>query len=232
MSDIAKHNAAVAALEHVRPGMILGLGTGSTAAIFVRLLAERVAAGLDVRGVPTSEATHSLAQALGVVCLSPDEAFRIDLTVDGADEFDPELRLVKGGGAALLREKIIAEASDRMIVITDAGKEVARLGRFALPIEINPFGAELTRRRIHALIGSVGLGEAPSAWRLTGQGERLTTDGGHYILDLSCGVIPDPDGLAVLLDRVPGVVEHGLFIGLADLVIVGEIAGARTLARV
>ena len=138
MSDIAKHNAAVAALEHVRPGMILGLGTGSTAAIFVRLLAERVAAGLDVRGVPTSEATHSLAQELGVVCLSPDEAFRIDLTVDGADEFDPELRLVKGGGAALLREKIIANASDHMVVIADPTKDVQALGAFPLPVEVTP----------------------------------------------------------------------------------------------
>jgi ribose 5-phosphate isomerase A len=231
MSDTAKRNAAVEALNLVEPGMTLGLGTGSTAAIFVRLLAERVKAGLDVVGTPTSEATHRLARELGVRIIDPNDVSRIDLTIDGADEFDPQLRLIKGGGAALLREKIIAEASDRMCVITDPAKEVARLGRFPLPIEINPFAADLTRRRIHAGLASVGLDAATSAWRMATGESLLHTDGGHLILDLRCESIPDADALAELLDAVPGVVEHGLFIGLADLVVIGEEAGARVVRR-
>ncbi len=217
----------MAALELVQPGMKLGLGTGSTAAIFVRLLGERVAAGLDVVGTPTSEATDRLAREVGVTIVAPDQLTRIDLTIDGADEFDPHLRLIKGGGAALLREKIIAEASDRMVVIADLAKEVKQLGAFPLPIEVNPFGAETTRRRIHEEAAKLGLAEAPSSWRMATPESRLHTDGGHLILDLKCGAIPDADALAAVLDRIPGVVEHGLFIGMADLVIVGEESGAR-----
>lgn len=231
MSDIAKRHAAEAALELVKPDMILGLGTGSTAAIFVRLLAERVNAGLKIVGTPTSEATDKLARSLGIRIVAPDELERIDLTIDGADEFDPALNLIKGGGAALLREKIIAEASDRMVVIADAGKEVASLGKFPLPIEINPFGAELTRRRIHHHIAGLGLGNAPSSWRMATGESLLHTDGGHLILDLSCGVIPDPKALGEALDDIPGVVEHGLFIGYAIQVIVGEAEGARVVGR-
>jgi ribose 5-phosphate isomerase A len=227
VSDLAKRNAAVAALDLVQPDMVLGLGTGSTAAIFVRLLAERVAAGLKVVGTPTSEATERLARSLGVKIVSPDELARIDLTIDGADEFDPDLNLIKGGGAALLREKIIAEASDRMVVIADASKQVERLGRFPLPVEINGFGAELTRRRIHQRMADAGMTAAASAWRMATGESLLRTDGGHMILDLACGVIADPIELSVVLDDIPGVVEHGLFIGLADRVIVGEEAGAR-----
>lgn len=227
MSDVSKRNAAQAALDLVQPDMVLGLGTGSTAAIFVRLLAERVAAGLKVVGTPTSEATDRLARSLGVRIVSPDELERIDLTIDGADEFDPDLSLIKGGGAALLREKIIAEASDRMVVIADASKQVAQLGRFPLPVEINGFGAELTRRRIHRRMAEAGLPPATSAWRMATGESLLRTDGGHMILDVACGPIPDPAGLARLLDDLPGVVEHGLFIGLADRVIVGEATGAR-----
>lgn len=231
MSDIAKQNAAEAALKLVEPDMVLGLGTGSTAAIFVRLLAERVKAGLKIVGTPTSEATDKLARSLGVRIVAPDELERIDLTIDGADEFDPALNLIKGGGAALLREKIIAEASDRMVVIADAGKEVKSLGKFPLPIEVNAFGSELTRRRIHHHIASLGLGHAPSAWRMATGESLLHTDGGHLILDLSCGVIPDPKALGEALDDIPGVVEHGLFIGYADSVIVGEAGGARVVAK-
>ncbi len=157
MSDIAKRKAAEAALLLVQPDMVLGLGTGSTAAIFVRLLAERVKDGLKIVGTPTSEATDKLARSLGIRLVSPDELERIDLTIDGADEFDPELNLIKGGGAALLREKIIAEASDRMVVITDPSKQVETLGRFPLPVEINAFGSELTRRRIHDRLKWIGL---------------------------------------------------------------------------
>lgn len=231
MSDIAKRNAAQAALELVQPDMVLGLGTGSTAAIFVRLLAEKMSQGLKVVGTPTSEATDKLARSLGVRIVSPDELERIDLTIDGADEFDPDLNLIKGGGAALLREKIIAEASDRMVVITDPAKQVDRLGRFALPVEVNSFGSELTRRRIHQRMADAGMTAATSSWRMATGESLLHTDGGHLILDLACGIIPDPAALSRLLDDLPGVVEHGLFIGLADQVIVGETEGARLVNR-
>lgn len=231
MSDIAKRNAAQAALELVQPDMVLGLGTGSTAAIFVRLLAERVSQGLKVVGTPTSEATDKLARSLGVRIVSPDELERIDLTIDGADEFDPDLNLIKGGGAALLREKIIAEASDRMVVITDPAKQVDQLGRFALPVEVNSFGSELTRRRIHQRMRDAGMTAATSSWRMATGESLLHTDGGHLILDLACGIIPEPAALSRLLDDLPGVVEHGLFIGLADQVIVGETEGARLVNR-
>lgn len=231
MSDIAKRNAAEAALKLVEPGMVLGLGTGSTAAIFVKLLAERVKQGLDIVGTPTSEATDRLARELGIRIVDPNELSHIDLTIDGADEFDPELRLIKGGGAALLREKIIADASARMAVIADKGKEVAKLGRFPLPIEINAFAAELTRRQIHLTAELLGLDEATSTWRMATGESLLRTDGGHMILDLKCVVIPAPDELADALDKIPGVVEHGLFIGYADLVIVGEENGARIIER-
>ena len=231
MSDIAKRHAAEAALKLVEPDMTVGLGTGSTAAIFVRLLAERVKAGLKIIGTPTSEATDKLARSLGIRIVGPDDLERIDLTIDGADEFDPALNLIKGGGAALLREKIIAEASDRMVVIADAGKEVKSLGKFPLPIEINAFGSELTRRRIHHHIEALGLGGAPSRWRMATGESLLHTDGGHLILDLSCAVIPNPRALGEVLDDIPGVVEHGLFIGYAEQVIVGEADGARMVGR-
>jgi len=227
MSDVAKRNAAEAALKLVEPDMVLGLGTGSTAAIFVRLLAEKVAQGLKVIGTPTSEATDKLARSLGVKIASPDELSRIDLTIDGADEFDPDLNLIKGGGAALLREKIIAEASDRMVVIADPNKEVEALGKFPLPVEINAFGSELTRRRIHQRLIDAGHGNIPSSWRMATGESLLHTDGGHLILDLACGRIADPRALGALLDDLPGVVEHGLFIGYAEQVIVGEASGAR-----
>jgi ribose 5-phosphate isomerase A len=229
MSDIAKRNAAEAALDLVEPDMVLGLGTGSTAAMFIRLLGERVKQGLSIVGTPTSEATDRLAKQVGIRIVPPDELKSIDLTIDGADEFDPGLNLIKGGGAALLREKIIAEASDRMVVIADASKEVPVLGRFPLPVEVNPFGAELTRRRIHARLGPLGLGEAPMSWR-TATGEALLrTDGGHLVLDIACGAIPDPAALGAALDDLPGVVEHGLFLGYASQVIVGTETGVRVV---
>ncbi|MBI1358791.1 MAG: ribose-5-phosphate isomerase RpiA [Alphaproteobacteria bacterium] len=231
MSDVAKQNAAAEALKLVEPGMVLGLGTGSTAAIFVRLLAEKVKAGLDVVGTPTSEATDRLARSLGVRIVDPGELSGIDLTIDGADEFDPQLNLIKGGGAALLREKIIADASARMVVIADAGKEVRQLGRFPLPVEVNPFAAELTRREVLAHLEYVGLGGIEASWRMATGEAMLRTDGGHLILDLKCNAIPDVEALGAVLDRIPGVVEHGLFIGMAERVIVGEEAGARVIVR-
>ncbi|MEZ5937048.1 MAG: ribose-5-phosphate isomerase RpiA [Hyphomonadaceae bacterium] len=227
MSDTAKRNAAAAALERVESGMVLGLGTGSTAAIFVRLLAERVKQGLDIVGTPTSDATDKLARELGIRIVDPNELDHIDMTIDGADEFDPHLRLIKGGGAALLREKIIADASNHMVVITDASKEVAVLGKFPLPVEVNPFACELTRRMVMDLVENFDIEGATSSWRMSSGETRLRTDGGHMILDLSCGAIPEPDLLAEALDGIPGVVEHGLFIGLADEVIVGDETGVR-----
>jgi len=227
MSDTAKRNAASEALKLVEPGMVLGLGTGSTAAIFVRLLAEKVKDGLAIVATPTSEATDRLARELGIRIVDPNQLSAIDLTIDGTDEFDPQLNLIKGGGAALLREKIIADASARMVVIADAAKEVKQLGRFPLPVEINPFAAELTRREVLAHLELIGLGGIEASWRMATGEAMLRTDGGHLILDLKCGAIPDPETLAIVLDKIPGVVEHGLFIGIADAVIVGEEIGAR-----
>lgn len=222
-----KIKAAQAALEHVEDGMRLGIGTGSTAEEFVRLLAEKVSAGLNVEGVPTSERTARLCVELGVPLKSLDELPQLDLTIDGADEVDGQLRLIKGGGGALLREKIVAAASHRMIVIADESKVVDVLGRFPLPIEINPFGQASTRIAIEKAAAKFGLsGEL----RLRSSGDGLfTTDGGHYIIDASFGRIPDAEGLARELNSIPGVVEHGLFINLATLAIIAGPSGARVL---
>ncbi|WP_414706596.1 ribose-5-phosphate isomerase RpiA [Saliniramus sp.] len=206
--------AAARAVEAVTDGMRLGLGTGSTAKHFVALLGDRVRGGLDVVGVPTSEATHAQALAEGIALTTLDETPELDLTVDGADELDASLRLIKGGGGALLREKIVAAASARMIVIADAGKKVDTLGRFPLPIEVNPFGLEATRRAVAHVLETHGL---PTAMRLrtAANGTVFVTDGGHHILDAELGAIEAPEALAEALVAVPGVVEHGLFIGLA-----------------
>lgn len=222
-----KIKAAAAALEHVEDGMRLGIGTGSTAEEFVRLLAEKVAAGLKVEGVPTSERTARLCLELGVPLKSLDELPELDLTIDGADEVDAALRLIKGGGGALLREKIVAAASKRMIVIADESKVVDVLGRFPLPIEINPFGEVSTRIAVEKLAERFGLtGEL----KLRASGDGLfTTDGGHLILDASFGRIPDAEALASALNAIPGVVEHGLFINLASLAIIAGPAGARVM---
>ncbi len=216
--DEAKRLAAARALDFVKDGMLLGLGTGSTATAFVSLLGERVAAGLDIVGVPTSERTAVLARSLGIKLATLDEVPELDLTIDGADEFDGALRLIKGGGGALLREKITAAASKRMIVITDASKQVVTLGRFPLPIEVNIFGLAATRVAVVRVAGSCGCAGIVAV-RQTPDGRDFLTDGGHLILDCHFGRIPDPDGLAARLNAVPGVVEHGLFIGMASAVI-------------
>lgn len=215
--------AAARALDLVEPGMRLGLGTGSTAAAFVALLGERVRAGLDIVGVPTSEATRAQAEGLGIRLATLDEQPELDLTIDGADEVDDRLRLIKGGGAALLREKIVACASHRMVVIADAAKHVARLGAFPLPIEVNPFGLNATHRAVEAAIAGTGCSGEVRLRALT-DGKPLVTDGGHYILDARLGAIPDPEALGAALWAVPGVVEHGLFLGIADAAI---LAAAR-----
>ena len=222
-----KIEAARAALAYVRDGMRLGIGTGSTADEFVRLLAPLVADGLTIIGVPTSERTASLCRELGVPLSTLDETPALDLTVDGADEIDPALSLVKGGGGALLREKIVAAASARMIVIADRSKLVPVLGRFPLPVEVNRFGLGATRLAVEAAARSLGL-EGPLTLRMTG-GEPFVTDGGHLILDASFGRIRDTRALSDALHAVPGVVEHGLFIGMADIAIVADADGVETL---
>ena len=222
-----KIKAAEAALSHVEDGMRLGIGTGSTAEEFVRLLAEKVAGGMAVTGVPTSERTARLCVELGVPLKSLDELPELDLTVDGADEVDPALRLIKGGGGALLREKIVASASARMIVIADESKVVDMLGAFKLPIEVNAFGLVSTRLSVEKAASRLGL-SGDIEVRRSGDGDFMT-DGGHLILDASFGRIPDADALANALNFIPGVVEHGLFINLASLAIIAGPDGARTL---
>ncbi len=223
----AKNAAAAAALDYVEAGMRLGIGTGSTAEEFVRLLAARVADGFEIVGVPTSERTAKLCRELGVPLTTLEETPELDLTIDGADEIDPALSLVKGGGGALLREKIVAAASARMIAIADRSKLVPVLGRFPLPIEVNRFGLAATSVAIAKAAGRLGLNGVPTL-RMTGA-EPFVTDGGHLILDASFGRIPDTRALSDALHAIPGVVEHGLFIGMANAAIVADAEGVEIL---
>lgn len=225
--DIAKQNAAIAALDYIEDGMVVGLGTGSTSAHFVRGLGERVREGLKIRGVPTSEATRSLAEQVGVPLIEISQVSHIDVDVDGADEIDPQFRLIKGGGGALLREKIVAAASARMVVIADESKWVERLGAFPLPVEITRFGAMLTAARVREALKRTGCAGDEVELRTSGKSnEPVITDGGNYILDAHTKSIADPEALAAALKSVAGVVEHGLFLGLARVVILGRDAGA------
>jgi ribose 5-phosphate isomerase A len=228
--DAMKRQAAARALDFVRPGMRLGLGTGSTARHFVELLGERVAAGLDVIGVPTSDATEADARRVGVPLTTLDETPRLDLTVDGADEIGPDLALIKGGGGALLREKIVAASSAHMIVIADESKLVPALGAFPLPIEIVPFGMAATVLAIGHALEWLGL-PANLKLRMGADGHAFVTDGAHRIVDAALGRIPDPDKLADALVAIPGVVEHGLFLGLAGRAIVAGPSGIRVIER-
>lgn len=222
-----KVEAAAAALQHVEDGMRLGIGTGSTAEEFVRLLAERVADGFQVQGVPTSERTARLCVELDVPLFSLDELPELDLTVDGADEIDRGLTLVKGGGGALLREKIVASSSKSMIVIADRSKLVETLGAFPLPIEVNPFGLAATRIAVERAASALGLtGEITLR---PGDGGAFATDGGHHILDASFGRIPDAEALSQALHSIPGVVEHGLFINMASVAIIAGADGIEAL---
>jgi ribose 5-phosphate isomerase A len=223
-ADAQKRAAGEAAAQLVRSGMVVGLGTGSTAAWFVRALGERVSReGLKFRGVPTSEATAALARELGIELLDLDAAPDLDLTVDGADEIGPGLSLIKGGGAALLREKLVWEASKRCVVIADAAKVVPVLGRFPLPIEVVAFGHRKTANRIADVLADHEIGMVPSLRRKDGQPVR--TDGGNLIYDAACEAIEHPAALAADLKSVTGVVEHGLFLDLAEEAIIGAHGG-------
>jgi ribose 5-phosphate isomerase A len=228
--DGLKRQAAARALEQVRDGMQLGLGTGSTAKHFVELLGERVRAGLKIIGVPTSEATRADAVRCGIPLTTLDAIDRLDLTVDGADEIDPALNLIKGGGGALLREKIVAAASDRMIVIADESKWVDVLGRFPLPVEVVPFGLAATQRAIGKAFAQSGV-SGQMAVRKGKDGHVFVTDGGHWIVDAHLGRITDAPRLAGLLTSIPGVVEHGLFIGLASTAVLAGSQGVRVVER-
>ena len=210
-----KEAAARASLRFVRDGQIVGLGTGSTAAYAVRFLGERVRSGLKIRGIPTSVHTKELATSLGIPLTTLQEFQQIDVTIDGADEVDPQLNLIKGGGGALLREKIIASASRQLVIIGDSGKKVPMLGKFPLPVEIIAFAQPLLAKRIAALGATVSLREDAS-------GKPFITDEGHHILDCEFGQIPDPPGLARQLEAMPGVVEHGMFIAMASVVLIAK----------
>lgn len=226
----AKENAALAALDFVEDGMTLGLGSGSTAELFIEHLGLRVAGGMKIQGVPTSRRTAECAREFGVSLVDADKVEKIHLTIDGADEVDPNFNLIKGGGACLLREKIIADASDRMIVIVDSAKMVDMLGAFALPIEVDPFAMPLTAEKIyHALLKSgCEAGQTVLRQKTDGSGP-LITDGGHYILDSKCRKIPNPAETAGALADIPGVMEHGLFINIASVIVVGEDDHAKVM---
>jgi ribose 5-phosphate isomerase A len=210
----AKQRAGVRAVEFVEDGMTLGLGTGSTAYWTVERLGERVREGLRVRCVPTSRRTEEQARRLGIPLVALSEAGRLDIAIDGADEIGPNLALIKGGGGALLREKMVAAAARRFVVVADAGKRVALLGRFPLPVEVVPFAWEVTARRVAAVT------KAEAALRRDERGDAYLTDNGNYILDCRCGEIHDPEKMARELKLLVGVVECGLFVGMADLAVV------------
>ena len=228
--EAQKRAAAARAVEFVRPGMRLGLGTGSTARHFVELVGERVRGGLDIVAVPTSQATKADAEHCGIPLTTLDELAALDLTVDGADEIAPDLSLIKGGGGALLREKIVAAASARMIVIADQTKWVEALGRYPLPIEVAPFGVAATLRELENAIASVA---RPGALKLRQDRDGLAfvTDGAHWIVDAALGRIDDPKAMAHALCSIPGVMEHGLFIGLAQMAIVAGPDGVKLVER-
>ena len=211
-NDLEKEAAARASLQFIQDGQVVGLGTGSTAAYFIKLLGEKVKDGLRVRGIPTSIRSRELAQSLGIPLTTLDECQEIAVTVDGADEVDPQLRLIKGGGGAMLREKIVASATKKLVIVADASKQVPVLGKFPLPVEVVRFAQALVAKRIRELGADVQLRQGPD-------GKPYLTDENNHVLDCRFGQIPDPDGLARTLSEMPGVIEHGLFIGMASVVL-------------
>jgi len=231
-SDRLKKLAAEAAAQRVESGQVIGLGTGSTARYFLEALAKRVKSGAlrNFLGVPTSTQTQTLARSLGLPLATLNDHPRLDLSVDGADEVDPALNLIKGMGGALLREKIVAAASARMVVIADESKWVAALGRYPLPVEVAPFGLTATRRAVEAAAAAAGC-PGPAPLRRGKDGHAFVTDGGHWILDAALGRIGDPSALAARLAPIPGVIEHGLFIGVAQAAILAGPDGVRVVER-
>ena len=224
-----KRAIAVKALEYVQPGMKLGLGSGSTAEIFVELLAVHASAK-SLTCVPTSEKTAALARKLGLTLAELDDTAPLDLTIDGADEADRDLNLIKGGGGMLLREKIVAAASHKMVVIADQSKLVARLGKYPLPVEVVAFGHKSTAARLKAVLAAAGYSQAPLTLRQR-DGAVFKTDSGNVIYDVAFGAIQDAPKLAAAVSAVPGVVEHGLFIGLANLAVLAGAQGIRVIER-
>ena len=225
--ELGKRSAAAKAVEYVKTGMILGLGTGSTASYFVDLLSERIVReGLEVLCVPTSKITRDKADSLKIPLTSLENVSSIDLVVDGADEFDHNLNMIKGGGGALLQEKIVAAASKRMVVITDSSKESINLGSFDLPVEIIKFGAKLTKNRIEKTLENVGYQDIVIRYRQNENNEKYVTDEGHLIVDLALKKIKDAERLQSQLKKCVGVVETGLFIGMANNIIVGNSDGS------
>ena len=214
-NDQEKEAAARASLRFIKDGQVVGLGTGSTAAHFIQLLGEQVKQGLHIRGIPTSVRSKELAESLGIPLTTLDECQEIAVTVDGADEVDPQLRLIKGGGGALLREKIVASATKQLVIVADASKQVKMLGRFPLPVEVIRFSQALVSKRITALGANVQL-------RVDNSGKPFVTDENNHILDCHFGEIRDPEALARQLSDMPGVVEHGLFIGMASVALLAR----------
>jgi ribose 5-phosphate isomerase A len=221
--DEAKHLVARRAVEFVEDGMAVGLGTGTTATMFIHELGERVQAGLKIRCVASSDASHDLGRSLGMDVTTLDELPELDVYIDGADEVGPELALIKGGGGALLREKIVASAAKRFIVVVDSTKVVEHLGKFPLPVEVIKMALPLVGPKLEAL----GLHPKQRPAK-SGSGPYLT-DEGNYILDCACGEIDDPEVLAAEVRGIVGVVEHGLFLGMASLALVAGEDGVREL---
>jgi ribose 5-phosphate isomerase A len=209
-----KEAASRAAIQFVQDGQIVGLGTGSTAAYAVQFIGDRVKAGLKIRGIPTSIHTREAAAKLGIPLTSFDEVQHIDVTIDGADEFDPHLNLIKGGGGALLYEKVVASASGKLVIVADSSKQVPMLGSFPVPVEVITFALPLVRREIEQLGAAVVVRQK--------DGKAFVTDEGHHILDCHFGRIPDPPTLSTKLSDIPGIVEHGLFINRASVVLVAH----------
>jgi ribose 5-phosphate isomerase A len=228
-ADQMKKAAAVEALKFVKPGMNIGLGTGSTANHFIEALGQKVKEGLNVKGVPTSKATKELAEKLGIPLTTLDAQPHLDLTIDGTDEFDSEFRLIKGAGGALLFEKIVASSSRIMVVIADESKKVKTLGKFPLPVEIMRFGTKATASKMERAFKFLKL-DAKMVLRVK-DGKPFVTDGGHFIIDCSIGAIPAPERLDALLKSIPGVVETGLFVGICGIVLMGTPKGVKVFKR-
>jgi ribose 5-phosphate isomerase A len=222
-ADQMKKAAALAVLPKIKDGMIVGLGTGSTANFFIEALAEKVKAGLNVKCIPTSGVTAKLAQSLGLTLTTLDDHPFVDITVDGADEIDPDFRLIKGGGGALLIEKIVASSSKFMVVIADESKQVKKLGKFVLPVEVVPFGVKATAWKIERAFKMVDI--AAKMTLRSKDGKTFRTDGGNCIIDCACGELKQEDRLELVLNNIPGVVNCGLFVGICGVAYIAHADG-------